>query len=87
MTITVDKQITNIAWVRDNEIITTYGSRKCSVFDTVDMNHIDMWSLETSKITQRFEGHKGRVLFMAMSPDKSSFVTAGADNTLKFWKI
>jgi cell division cycle protein 20 (cofactor of APC complex) len=31
-------------------------------------------------------GHQGRVLHMATSPDGSSVVTAGADETLRFWR-
>lgn len=32
-------------------------------------------------------GHTERVLHMAVSPDGSSVVTAGADETLRFWKV
>lgn len=32
-------------------------------------------------------GHTARVLHMAQSPDGSSVVTAGADETLRFWKV
>lgn len=31
-------------------------------------------------------GHLGRVLHMATSPDGCSVVTAGADETLRFWR-
>lgn len=32
-------------------------------------------------------GHTARVLHMAQSPDGASVVTAGADETLRFWKV
>ena len=32
-------------------------------------------------------GHKGRVLHMALSPDQKTVVSAGADETLRFWKV
>ncbi len=32
-------------------------------------------------------GHQGRVLAMATSPDGSSVVSAGADETLRFWRV
>lgn len=32
-------------------------------------------------------GHKDRVLHMALSPDGETVVSAGADETLRFWKI
>jgi WD40 repeat protein len=34
----------------------------------------------------RLEGHEARVLDMAISPDKSTIVTAGADETLRIWR-
>jgi cell division cycle protein 20 (cofactor of APC complex) len=40
-------------------------------------------------VTQAAEltGHTARMLHMAQSPDGSSVVTAGADETLRFWKV
>ncbi len=32
-------------------------------------------------------GHQGRVLAMATSPDGSTVVSAGADETLRFWRV
>ncbi len=32
-------------------------------------------------------GHTQRVLHMAQSPDGSTVVTAGADETLRFWRV
>lgn len=32
------------------------------------------------------KGHEDRVLHLAMSPDGQSVVSAGADETLRFWK-
>lgn len=32
-------------------------------------------------------GHQARVLHMATSPDGSSVVSAGADETLRFWRV
>lgn len=32
-------------------------------------------------------GHTSRILYSACSPDKTTIVTAGADETLRFWKI
>jgi WD40 repeat protein len=33
------------------------------------------------------KGHSERVLHMAMSPDGETVVSAGADETLRFWKV
>jgi cell division cycle protein 20 (cofactor of APC complex) len=32
-------------------------------------------------------GHQGRVLHMATSPDGACVVSAGADETLRFWRV
>jgi len=32
-------------------------------------------------------GHRDRVLHLSLSPDMSTVVSAGADETLRFWKI
>ena len=34
----------------------------------------------------RTQGHTARVLHMAQSPDGTTVVSAGADETLRFWK-
>jgi cell division cycle protein 20 (cofactor of APC complex) len=31
-------------------------------------------------------GHEGRILHLASSPDGQKVATAGADETLRFWK-
>lgn len=32
-------------------------------------------------------GHQSRILHMALSPDKTTVATVGADETLRFWRI
>jgi WD40 repeat protein len=86
--IEIDKQITNLHWLPSGkEIVSTYGFgwNRNHKFN-IEHNSIDIWSFETLKVVQRFEGHKGRVLFSAMAPSKEGFVTAASDNQLKFWK-
>ncbi|KAF8069619.1 CDC20-2 [Scenedesmus sp. PABB004] len=46
------------------------------------LNHIDTGS-QAAELT----GHTARVLHMAQSPDGSTVVTAGADETLRFWRV
>jgi len=37
--------------------------------------------------TAELTGHTHRVLHMAASPDGTTVVSAGADETLRFWKL
>lgn len=63
--IEIDKQITNLHWLPSGkEIVSTYGFgwNRNHKFN-IEHNSIDIWSFETLKVVQRFEGHKGRVLF------------------------
>jgi len=36
---------------------------------------------------KELDGHTARVLHMAVSPDGASVVSAGADETLRFWNV
>jgi len=50
-------------------------------------NHIAVWRYPSMETVAELKGHKSRVLYMAMSPDASTIVSASADETLRFWKI
>lgn len=50
-------------------------------------NQLVLWKLPELTRVQEFAGHTARVLFLAQNPQGSTVVSAGADETLRFWKI
>ena len=53
-------------------------------------NQLCLWKLtggDKLMKLKEFRGHTARVLHMAKSPDGKSIVTAGADETLRFWDL
>ena len=62
----------------EKELISSHG------FTT---NNITIWNYPSMEVVAELKGHKSRVLYMAMSPDSSTIVSGGADETLRFWKV
>lgn len=60
------------------ELISTHGFSR---------NEVAVWKYPTFTKVRELMGHTGRVLHMAAGPDGSSVVTAGADESLRFWKL
>ncbi|KAG0442127.1 Anaphase-promoting complex subunit cdc20 [Dictyocoela muelleri] len=50
-------------------------------------NNINLWKVSTMKKIFTIGSHDARVLHTAISPDGCTFVSAAADENLKFWKI
>ena len=50
-------------------------------------NQLCLWKYPSMAKIKEFRGHSSRVLHMAKSPDGSTVVSAGADETLRFWEI
>lgn len=71
-------QICGLLWSSTfKEIVSGQGFSK---------NQLIIWKYpEMTKVTE-LTGHTRRVLHLAMSPDGSTVVSAGADETLRFWK-
>src|SRR5262249_14474188 len=44
-------------------------------------------SLRPSDLISRLEGHSGRVLAVAISPDRRSAVSGGIDHTVRLWDL
>ncbi|XP_023018286.2 cell division cycle 20 protein fzy [Leptinotarsa decemlineata] len=49
-------------------------------------NEIIIWKYPGMTKVTELTGHTARVLHLAMSPDGSTFLSAGADETLRLWK-
>jgi len=71
-------QVCAILWSKEyQELISGHGYAN---------NELIIWKYPgLTKITE-LTGHTGRVLGMSMSPDGSTVVSLGADETLRFWE-
>lgn len=49
-------------------------------------NQIIIWKYPAMTKTAELTGHTARVLHLALSPDGSTLLSAGADETLRLWK-
>lgn len=75
----VTSQVCNIHFINKyKEIITTHGFLE---------NNICLWKESNFKLISSFGKHDSRVLYSAISPDQSSFISLAGDENLKFWKI
>ena len=72
-------QVCALQWSRhEREIVSSHGFSK---------NQLCLWRYPTLAKVGELTGHTARVLHMAQSPDGASVVTAGADETLRFWRV
>ena len=72
-------QISSIIWSKYNrEFVTSHGFQK---------NCLTVWKYKNFQKMIDLTGHTSRVLSMALSPDGEMVVSAGADETLRFWKV
>ena len=71
-------QVSALEWNKfDKEILSAHG---------YSHNQISLWKSDLTPIAELC-GHSARILNMCQSPDGSTVVTAGADETLRFWKL
>lgn len=80
LSVDTGSQVCNLVWCRyRNEIITTHG---------YSQNQIMLWAFPTLQSPFAIlTGHTQRVLYLAISPDNQTIVTAAGDETLRFWNV
>jgi len=83
-------QVCNIAWSSNvDEIVSTHG---------FSQNHIVVWDTSATTSSSTFipkpampiatlRGHLSRVLYLAVSPDGRTIVTAASDQRMYFWRV
>ena len=49
-------------------------------------NELALWSYPTMARVKDLKGHDGRILSLGISPDGTTALSAGADETLRFWQ-
>lgn len=79
MSADTESQVTDIMWGRqERELVTAHGYSR---------NQLSIWKHPSLVKVADLEGHTGRILGLAQSPDGSIVCSAAADETLRFWKI
>jgi cell division cycle 20-like protein 1 (cofactor of APC complex) len=72
-------QVCNLAWSSSShELVSTHG---------YSQNEVVIWSHPTMTPIATLTGHSTRVLYLAVSPDGQTIVTAAGDETLRFWNV
>jgi len=72
-------QVCSLVWSRhQRELCSSHGYSE---------NQLILWKYPSMTKIKELTGHSARVLNMDISPDGSSIVSAGADETLRFWNI
>lgn len=72
-------QVCALEWnTHDKELLSAHGHSQ---------NQLTLWKYGDMGKIGEFHGHTGRVLGMSQSPDGTTVVSAGADETLRFWSV
>lgn len=73
-------QVCSLLWAPngEKELLSAHGYSE---------NQLTLWRYPTMTRTAELTGHTQRVLHMAASADGTSVCSAGADETMRFWKI
>ncbi|CAD7956427.1 unnamed protein product [Amoebophrya sp. A25] len=80
--VVTDAQVTQVKWS-----FAESGCRELAVSHGFSRNGISLWRYPSMERAAELCGHTSRILSMAQSPDGSTLLTAGADETLRFWKV
>lgn len=72
-------QVCSLQWSKHvKELVSSHG---------FSQNQLSIWKYPSIRKQADLTGHSSRILHTAMSPDGTTIVSAGADETLRFWRI
>lgn len=72
-------QVCALLWsTHERELLSSHGYSR---------NELILWSYPTMAKKKELTGHTARVLHLAAAPDGSTVCSAGADETLRFWRV
>lgn len=78
-TVDTGSQVCAIEWNKhEKELLSAHGYAQ---------NQLSLWRFNDMKRIMDFTGHSARVLSLAQNPEGSTVVSAGADETLRFWPV
>mmetsp|Transcript_79721 Transcript_79721/g.140692 ORF Transcript_79721/g.140692 Transcript_79721/m.140692 type:complete len:440 (-) Transcript_79721:83-1402(-) len=79
MSTDAESQVTGMVWgTQERELLTAHGYSR---------NQLSLWKYPSLVKVADLEGHDGRLLGLAQSPDGSLVCSSSADETLRFWRI
>jgi len=74
-----ESQVTGIVWGhQEKELMTSHGYSR---------NQLSLWKYPSLAKSVDLEGHTGRILGLAQSPNSSVICSSSADETLRFWNV
>mmetsp|Transcript_4513 Transcript_4513/g.9186 ORF Transcript_4513/g.9186 Transcript_4513/m.9186 type:complete len:443 (-) Transcript_4513:56-1384(-) len=79
MSVDTESQVTGVVWgTQERELLTAHGYSR---------NQLSLWSAPSLIKKTDLEGHTGRLLGLAQSPDGAMVCSSSADETLRFWQV
>ncbi|ESO96033.1 hypothetical protein LOTGIDRAFT_206325 [Lottia gigantea] len=76
--VNTNSQVCSILWSQEHrELISGHGYQ---------LNQLIVWKYPAMAKVAELKGHTARILHMSLSPDGTTVASAGADETIRFWR-